>query len=346
MRTPERTFDPVSHDDCLTEIDAERVPVRDTPLELRADLGSRHPRVGDVLAGRYELEASLGATALGEMFVARMLSLHARVTLYVVHGALGRPSLRNRLCREVQGIASVRHRHLGRILDFVKGEPTFVVLEDLPGRSLATLLAEQGPLDWRSAAGFALEVAGAVAAMHAAGVVHGNVEAASVVLAPEGGGDEARLVGFGFAVRDPAACEAWSWTDAEASDDVRRLGAMLYELVTGTRPPRDLGAAHGARRLRDLLAERGGGALTASMRELCAIVERATSDAPARRFGSARELAEALRALLAGAADRAQAPRRPHVLRWIVVALFLASVAAALGFSCAHLIGGWPFVWP
>ena len=348
MHTTERTFDSASHDDCLTEIDAERVP-------------SRRPRAGDLLAGRYELEASLGTTALGELFRARMLSLPVQVAVYVVHGVVGRPALRNRLSQQVRALASVRERHLGRILDFVTGEPTFVVLEQLPGRSLATLLAEKGALEWPRAVRFTIEVASALAAMHAAGVVHGNVEPANIVLTADGdgGGDEARLVGFGLATRDAAMCEAWTWTDAaasrelalcdgdaDASDDVRSLGAVLYELITGARPARGSDVAASSRRIRKRVARRRVGASDESLRELCAVVERATSDDPMRRYSSARELAAALRALLAREGDRNVVTTRPPVLGWIALTLLLATVAAALAFSYSRLTAGLPFARP
>jgi len=361
MHTTERTFDRADHDDCLTDIDAERVPTHDARIERHAESRSRRPRAGDLLAGRYELDASLGTTALGELFLARMLSLRVQVAIYVVHGALGRPALRSRLSQHVRALASLRARHLGRILDFVSGEPTFVVLEYVPGRSLATLLVEQGTLEWPRAVRFTIEVASALAAMHAAGVVHGNVEPANVVVTTglDGGGDEALLVGFGLAACEAPACEAWTWTDAaasrelalsdgeaDASDDVRRLGAMLYELITGVRPARGEDVARSSRRLRKLVARRRGALPGESLRELCAIVERATSDEPARRFSSARELGSALQALLARDSDRNVVKARLPLFRFILLTLLLASVAAALAFSYSRLTAGMPFICP
>jgi serine/threonine protein kinase len=345
MNTTRRFRKPAHHDDLVTEIDALAAP-------------SRRPAVGDVLAGRYELEARLGRTAAGDLFLARTLSLGTQVALHVYDDAItSTPALRARLCDEVQAAASVTHRHLGRILDFVAAEHSFVVLEHLGARSLATLLADAGPLPWRRAVRITIDISSILAAVHAAGLVHGRVEPANVMLVSTDE-DEVVLGGFGFGARETVSGEAWTWTDVvgrpelglgapalDASADVQRLGCILYELLTGSRPTRGCRAARASRRLYKQLAQ-ASDRTGDTMRALCAIVERAIADAPDGRFSSARELGDALRTLVRHHDRPGAVPRQRPIAALLALTVILASIAATAGFWYARVATGLPLPRP
>lgn len=327
-------------EEALTEIDgcvrpgaAASAGSDDTVIDRVSPRGATTVRLGDVLDGRYRIEEPLGRSPVGHIFRGQMMSLRTRVTLHIFDRTrTARPLVGDRLRREAAALAAVQHRHLGRIIDFVAGEPTFLVAEHIGGRSLAQLLAEEGPLEWSRAARIVVDVASAVAALHASGVAHGQIEPANVLLSDDGeGGDDVRLVGLGTTSWHATRSDAWNdivaWGDVAVGDqsetiaeDLRRLGGLLHELVHGKRPRR-----------RD-----PGGDVAALPDELGTTVERADGGAQACRFASARELAEALRPLLRpGAAP--QPPRRPRLGAWLAVAMLLACVAAILAFWYARM---------
>jgi serine/threonine-protein kinase len=332
-----------SEEDAPTEIDADaylRPGVAtsagsdETVIDRVAGQSARTLRFGDVLDNRYRLEEPIGRSPVGQIFRGQMLSLRLRVTIHLFDRALTtRPLFRERIRRETATVAAVQHRHLGRIVDFVDGEPTFLVVEHIGGRSVAQALADEGPLEWSRAARIVADVASAVAALHANGAAHGHIEPANVVLVDDGeGGEDVRLVGLGIAGWQATSGDAWTrndlvaWHDLGGGDqeeaiaeDLRRLGGLLHELVHGQRAPRHDGA---------------GGELPD---ELYATVERARCTKPTRRFASARELAEALRQILRDRASAMPRPKRPRIAGWLVLAAILACLAATAAFWLARM---------
>lgn len=329
------------NEEAPTEIDAHLRPgvaasagSDETAIDRADPRSSRTIHFGDVLDGRYRIEEPLGRTPVGYLFRGQMLSLRTRVTIHVLDRTLtARPLVCERIRREAAAYAGVQHSRLGRIIDFVAGEPTFLVIEHLGGRSLAQLLADEGPLAWSRAARIVVDVASAVAALHASGVAHGHIEPANIVLTDDGERrDDVRLIGLATGSWPATRSDAWkdivAWHDLGVGDheeavaeDLRRLGGLLHELVHGARPRRpDPGD--------------GAGALPD---ELCTTVERADGTAQACHFASARELADALRQLLQPRTDLPAPPRGPRIGAWVAVATLLAFIAATLAFWYARM---------
>lgn len=136
------------------------------------------------------------------------------------------------------------------------GRP-FLVMERLPGRTLAEEIAE-GPLSAERALGVAGDVLAALAAAHGAGIVHGDIRPSDVLLAANG---TAKVADFGIG----------AGATATPASDVHSVGVMLYEGL----------------RLGDFRPELPP--------RLVAAVERAVDEDPSRRFTSAAEMVEALR---------------------------------------------------
>src|SRR2546430_14254317 len=149
---------------------------------------------------------------------------------------------RGRVRREARAVARLSHPNITNVYDYGEaGEGTpYVVMELVDGQSLAQRLAA-GPLPWRSATGIAAEVAAALAAAHAHGIVHRDVTPANVMLSRTG----VKVVDFGIAAaageRDrevlgtPAylAPEQRAGGPAQPATDVYALGLLLYHCVTG-----------------------------------------------------------------------------------------------------------------
>ena len=270
------------------------------------------------LAGRYELRRVIGRGGMGAVWAARD---HAEQRDVAVKIAGPQPGAAARLRREAELTAAVTHPGVVGVRD--AGEDagtTFLVLDLLRGPDLGQVL-RRGPVPAPDAVRLAAEVADALAAAHAVGVVHGDVSPANVVLAEE----EAVLVDFGAACRTCAAAGRTTVGTAPyvapeqvtaqrlgPGADVYALGCLVTASLAGRPPftaPTTTGVLHRhvraePPRLRDLL--RGTPA------PLDEAVARMLAKDPARR-GSAADAREALRAVehdpaLAGAAPVALPP--------------------------------------
>jgi serine/threonine-protein kinase len=152
--------------------------------------------------------------------------------------AVGEPAA---FAERVAKARAVEHPHLGRLLDagVADGVP-WAVAEPPAGATLDALLADIGPMPADLAAGFAAQVAGALAAAHAAGLAHGCVAAGRVTVAP--------LEPMGKTAPDgsprlrPAAGAAATLHDlgltpgGTVAGDLHALGELAYVLLVGHRP--------------------------------------------------------------------------------------------------------------
>ncbi len=204
--------------------------------------------------GHYQLEASLGAGGMGQVFRARHRALGRPCALKVLHhGADAGEDAVGRFLREARAAARIKHPNIVDVFDFGHlgdGRP-YLVMELLDGRSLADVIGGD-PLEPRLAVRVARELAGALAAAHAAGVVHADVSPSNVLLE----GETAKLVDFGLSrtLDDPERGDAGEEPDtvfgtpsyiapevirglaAEPASDQYGLGAVLYEMLTGDAP--------------------------------------------------------------------------------------------------------------
>ncbi|MCD2194961.1 serine/threonine protein kinase [Actinomycetospora endophytica] len=236
---------------------------------------------GTLLGGRYRVGECIGTGAMGVVWTAWDRRL-AR-TVAVKQLALPRDgdpvevrTARTRALREGRIAARVVHSRAIAVFDVVTQDSMpWLVMEYLPSRSLATVLAARGPLPPGEVARIGAQIADALSAVHEAGIVHGDVKPGNVLLTDDG---VAKLTDFGVsrASWDTTATgggvvagtpgyfapEVARGGDPTPASDVFSLGATLYaavenELVCG---PMDntLGVLHAMAEGRLRPAQRAG----------------------------------------------------------------------------------------
>jgi hypothetical protein len=208
------------------------------------------PVEGEIIAGRYRLLSLVGQGSMGVVWQARDEELDRVIAVKLLNADRRSPDAVARMLREGRLAARLRHPHAIRVFDVVEhdGEPC-LVLEHLPSRSLAALIAERGALPPNVVADMGRQIAAALAAAHAEGIVHRDISTSNVLIADDG---IAKITDFGIAravgegtvtdarviVGTPAflAPEVAAGEPATFASDVFSLGATLYAALEGTPP--------------------------------------------------------------------------------------------------------------
>jgi len=213
--------------------------------------------------GRYQIVERLGEGGMGTVYRAVDPRLERDVALKVLR-AEADPALREehrrRLRLEARALSRLLHPNIATLFDLdTDGEQDFLVLEYVPGRTLADLVAD-GPLPEPRARAIALEVNEALDAAHEQGVIHRDLKPGNVILNPRG---RAKVLDFGLARlqrpgldprselsrtvnSSPAgrvagtlpymAPEQIRGEQTDARTDVWAVGVMIYEMCAGSRP--------------------------------------------------------------------------------------------------------------
>ncbi|HEU5108601.1 MAG TPA: protein kinase family protein, partial [Micromonosporaceae bacterium] len=178
------------------------------------------PTLGEVLAERYQLEEHINDDSAGRQ-VWRGIDVILRRPVAVVLRYPGGDSAAEMLQAAVAA-SRVVHSNLVGVYDAIdEGDRAYVVREWVEGSSLREVVAAEGTLDAGRATSIVHAVSAAVAAVHATGMVHGNIHPGTVLIAGDG-----RVV----------LADARADDEATTSGDVRCLGAVLYFALTGYWP--------------------------------------------------------------------------------------------------------------
>ncbi|HEX5052196.1 MAG TPA: serine/threonine-protein kinase [Planctomycetota bacterium] len=198
---------------------------------------------------RYEVGETIGEGGVGRVFAAVDKTDNREVALKVLRPEMARdPVQTERFIKEARLLQELDHPHLVKGYRVAKeGETVFFAMERLPGRCLQDVLVEEERLDEDSALQIVVEVAGALDALHARGLVHRDVKPGNVLWSEERG---AVLIDLGFAVASDAkidgertagtvhyiAPEQARGGQLDVRADIYALGATLYHLTTGSLP--------------------------------------------------------------------------------------------------------------
>ena len=206
--------------------------------------------VGELIAGRYELEKLVGSGGMSNVFRAHDRLLERTVALKILHEQFTRDDdYVERFRREARAVAKLAHPNIVTVID--RGEQDgrqFIVFEYVDGPNLKDL-TRNGPLEVRDAIGLTLQVARALSFAHDRGLVHRDVKPQNVLLNEDG---QAKVTDFGIArsldvqgvtqtgtvlgTSDYIAPEQARGQKVDPKTDIYSLGAVLYELLVGEVP--------------------------------------------------------------------------------------------------------------
>jgi eukaryotic-like serine/threonine-protein kinase len=278
--------------------------------------GGPEDRVGDRVAGRYEIQHVLGAGSAGAVFEARDMKLGVNVAIKVLHEHL-RTSDGHvaRFAREVRATSAIAHPSVVRVLD--AGEDSdgslFLVMELLEGELLLRRLSRR--IDAEEVLEISRQLLGALAAAHAQGIIHRDIKPENLfVTRAESGAVLLKVLDFGIAklVRphkslsfqtldglilgtpaymSPEVCRGLPVTEAA---DLWAASAVIFEAFTGAPPFED---THVGKLLIKIVRTRAPSLRTLRPdlpAHVIAAIDRGLDPEPSERWQSAAALAAAL----------------------------------------------------
>jgi len=154
----------------------------------------RHLSPGQTFLGRYTVTRTLGSGGFARTYLCRDEQAGRDVVLKVLRP--GAPEGAEAVLREARAVAAIQHAHVVTLYDVeLLGEDAFIAMEHLAGGSLKDRVGA-GPLQREAFLRLARDLLSALAAVHDAGIVHGDVKPSNVLFAGDGG---AKLADFGIA---------------------------------------------------------------------------------------------------------------------------------------------------
>jgi len=293
---------------------------------------------------RYRVTERIGSGGMADVYKAVDETLGRTVAVKVMHAHFAQdPEYVARFRQEAAAAANLSHPAIVNIYDFgVEGDTPYIVMELVRGTDLKAIVQQRGPIDPIKVAQYGIQVCSALAAAHGYGIIHRDIKPQNIVLMPDG---RVKVMDFGIArAVDSDATQTGSvlgtaqYVSPEQAQgrplgpgsDLYSLGVCLYELVTG-RLPFD-GATPVSVALKHVNDEPAPPSVYRPdiPHALEAVILKAMTKDPSRRYRSADEMREDLERVVAGG-DVAAAPPRPDdtsVMPAVPVAVRSAAQAA------------------
>jgi serine/threonine protein kinase/TolA-binding protein len=217
--------------------------------------------LGKTIDGRYHVMELIGEGGMGKVYLAEHVEIGKRVALKVLHPSYSRmPDLVERFRREARAASKIGHPNIVDVTDSgtTSDGSVYFVMEYLEGVELGSVIEREGAIDIARALKISSQICRALAAAHAQGIVHRDLKPENVFLITrDGAADVVKVLDFGIAKTTEAeaarerrltspgmamgtpeymAPEQAAGRPADARCDVYALGAIMYEMTTGTPP--------------------------------------------------------------------------------------------------------------
>jgi eukaryotic-like serine/threonine-protein kinase len=220
--------------------------IRGVPPTGTDGLPASGPVVGHLFAQRYEIRGLVGRGGMGAVYRALDRELDEEVALKVLEAAGEGTPGEQQLRREIKLARTITHPNVVRAYDFGEAEGVrFFTMEYVAGATLRELLDEEGRLALTPALQIAKQVCRGLGAVHRAGIVHGDLKPANVVVMT---GGVAKLTDFGVARARRQSAAPFAGTppymspeqvrgaEVDERSDLYSAGIVMYEMFTGRRP--------------------------------------------------------------------------------------------------------------
>lgn len=272
--------------------------------------------------GNYRILGPLGQGSTGVVYKAVRQGENQPVALKLVNpGRFASVARREQFVREARAATEITHPHLRRLYEVGESDDRlYLAMEYLEGSTLKNLLVS-GPLATETAVAWAAEIAAGLAAVHEAGVVHGELIPTKVFVTRDGSvklldaglwrltvpsgvdisqEDTLRAAQLAAGLVGGLAPEQVRGSEPDARSDVFALGTLIYEMVTGRHPFAEASPTASMHRVLEREPEPVTELSPEAPPALSTVLARALAKEPAARYPSAVKMAVALRAVAAG----------------------------------------------
>ncbi|ARF61260.1 serine/threonine protein kinase [Streptomyces violaceoruber] len=214
------------------------------------DTTLQDPLVGQLLDGRYRIEARIAVGGMATVYRAVDTRLDRVLALKVMHPALATDvSFVERFIREAKSVARLAHPNVVAVFDQgAQGAYVYLAMEYVAGCTLRDVLRERGALQPRAALDILEPVLAALGAAHRAGFVHRDMKPENVLIGDDG---RVKVADFGLVRAVGTATDTTNSLlgtvsylapeqiehgSADTRSDVYACGVVLYEMLTGAKP--------------------------------------------------------------------------------------------------------------
>ena len=249
-----------SLDVSFTETERMVLTTRDiTVVERpRASIPAADPLIGLVVAERYRIIEAIGRGGMGIVYKVEHVQIGKLLAMKLLRGELSRnPDVVRRFKREALTVSRLQSPNTVQVFDFGVSEGlTYLVMELVPGESLARILQSQGPMSSSRLGKIVIQMCSSLAEAHRKGIVHRDIKPDNVMLlSAEGGAEVVKVLDFGLAKLREAeglneitssgvilgtpyymAPEQIHGAEVDERTDVYSIGALMYRCLTGHHP--------------------------------------------------------------------------------------------------------------
>ena len=267
-----------------------------------------------VRLGRFEIIGEIGSGAMGKIYEGYDPTINRRVAVKTINTNLrtgNSERVRQRFLREAQAAGALNHPNIVTIYQADEaGVYSFIAMEFLEGETLEALIQKRAPFPLEEICRLVTPICDALDYAHRNGVVHRDIKPANIMLTNDG---VVKVMDFGIAhvdystlTQDGAVLGTPSYMSPEqisgdkvdGQSDIFSLGVIVYEMATGQRPFLGDSLATISSRILSQTPLRASELNTKLSPALDATLAQAMAKEKSKRFATAKELAEALEAVL------------------------------------------------